>query len=180
MKLYILRHGETVHNQGGVVQGWRDSELTDFGREQAVHAGEELAKLKPTTIFASDLGRVQQTLAEAKEHIGDMPVLLDWRLRERRFGEAEGKPKADFDMADLRGLGEQPQVKDLEPMDVFTERVIHFISDLLDFAKDDESIAIITHNGVINRFAFLTDEASYEWTEYRNGDILELELKSGD
>lgn len=180
MKLYILRHGETIYNKEGTVQGWRDSALTDFGREQAAHAGAELAKLKPTTIFASDLGRVQQTLAEVKKHVGDVPVLLDWRLRERNFGEAEGKQKTDFNADDLRGLTEHPQVKGLEPMDVFTERVIHFISDLLDFAKDDEGVAIITHNGVINRFAFLTDEASYEWTEYTNGDILELELKSGD
>lgn len=180
MKLYILRHGETVFNKEGTIQGWRDSALTDFGREQAAHAGEELAKLKPSTIFASDLGRVQQTLAEVKKQIGDIPVLLDWRLRERNFGEAEGKQKTDFDMGDLRGLTEYPKVKGFEPMDVFTERITHFISDLLDFADDDESIAIITHNGVINRFAYLTDKDAYQWTEYTNGDILELELKSED
>lgn len=179
MKLYIIRHGETVHNTEGIVQGWSDSELTEHGRQQAKKAGKELAELKPTIVFASDLGRVQQSLVEIRKSLGDVPVLLDWRLRERRYGEAEGKHKSDYAADELSGLTDNPAVKDLETVDALTERVLHFISDLLDF-NEHEHVAIVTHNGVINRFAFLTDESKYVWREYTNGDILELELKSGD
>lgn len=180
MKLYLIRHGETVHNTEGIVQGWSDSELTEYGRTQAAKAGEELAKLNPSIVFASDLGRVQQSLIEMRKSIGDIPVLLDWRLRERRYGEAEGKPKSDFANEALRGLSDDSSIKNLEPLDALTDRVLHFISDLLEFSDEHEHVVIVTHNGVINRFAFLTDESKYEWTEYTNGDILELELQSGD
>ena len=68
----------------------------------------------------------------------------------------------------------------MESMDDFTERVLHFISDLLGFADKHEEVVIVTHNGTINRFAYLTDSEKYQWTEYQNGGVLELELKAGD
>lgn len=178
MKLYLIRHGETVHNKQDIVQGWHDSPLTDFGHEQAVDVAQQLAELKPTIIFASDLGRTWQTTQELHKVLGDLPILYDWRLRERCMGNAEGKKHDSVDRDELRGLKPNTKVKGLEPMDRFTERVVHFISDLLDF-KEHESVVIVTHNGTINRFAFLTDESQYQWTEYPNGDLLELELKAG-
>ena len=33
--LYLTRHGQTIFNTRGVVQGWCDSPLTDLGRKQA-------------------------------------------------------------------------------------------------------------------------------------------------
>ena len=34
-KLYLVRHGETVANAGGKLQGWMDAELNEKGRSQA-------------------------------------------------------------------------------------------------------------------------------------------------
>lgn len=180
MKLYLIRHGETVHNKDSIVQGWHDSELTERGRTQADEASKQLAGLKPTIIFSSDLGRAQQTAAAVRKDIGELPVLFDWRLRERMMGDAEGKHHGDIDRDELRGLKPQATMKDLEPIEVFTERVLHFISDLLDFSERHEEVVIITHNGTINRFAYLTDNDAYTWTEYPNGEVLELELHAGD
>lgn len=180
MKLYLLRHGETLLNKQDTVQGWHDSELSDLGREQARDVIKQLDGLKPTIIFSSDLGRAQQTAAEVRESLGDVPLLLDWRLRERMMGDAEGKHHSEVDREELRGLKPNTSVKDLEPMDDFTERVLHFISDLLGFADTHEEVVIVTHNGTINRFAYLTDSEKYQWTEYQNASVLELELKAGD
>lgn len=180
MKLYLIRHGETVLNKQGTVQGWHDSELTPHGHEQAAEASKRLADLKPTIIFSSDLGRAQQTAAELHKLLGDVPLLFDWRLRERMMGDAEGKHHSEIDRAELRGLKPNTTVKDLEPMEDFTERVLHFISDLLGFADQHEEVVVVTHNGTINRFAYLTDSSTYQWTEYQNGDVLELELQAGD
>lgn len=180
MKLYLIRHGETVLNSQDTVQGWLDSELTERGHEQARAAVAQLADLKPTVIFSSDLIRAQQTADEVKKVFSDIPVLLDWRLRERMMGDAQGKHHSEVDGDELRGLAPNTTVKDLEPMEAFTDRVLHFISDLLDFAGQHQEVVIVTHNGTINRFAYLTDKEKYKWTTYPNGDVLELELRSED
>lgn len=180
MKLYLIRHGETVDNKRGISQGWHDSSLTELGLKQADEAAEKLVGAKPTIIFASDLGRAQQTAVAVQKDFGGIPVLSDWRLRERMLGDAEGKNHTELDTDELRGLKPANTVKNMEPMEAFTERVLHFISDLLDFADTHQEVAIVTHNGTLNRFAYLTDEDKYQWTLYPNGDVLELELKSGD
>ena len=36
---YIIRHGETVFNRKGRIQGWCDSPLTDLGVSQAKQLG---------------------------------------------------------------------------------------------------------------------------------------------
>lgn len=33
--LYLMRHGETLFNQLGLIQGWCDSPLTTNGKQQA-------------------------------------------------------------------------------------------------------------------------------------------------
>lgn len=180
MKLYLIRHGETVLNSQDTVQGWLDSELTERGHEQARKAVTQLEGVKPTIVFSSDLTRAQQTAEEVRKVFADVPVLLDWRLRERMMGDAQGKHHTEVDVNELRGLKPNTTVNDMEPMEAFTDRVLHFISDLLDFADRHEEVVIVTHNGTINRFAYLTDKEKYHWTAYPNGDVLTLELRSED
>ena len=44
MKLYLMRHGETLFNTQKRVQGWCDSPLTENGIWQAEHANQYFAK----------------------------------------------------------------------------------------------------------------------------------------
>src|ERR1700761_205792 len=66
MKLYLIRHGETVDNVAGLYAGSRDSTLTNHGVEQTERLGEYLARngVKFTHVFASPLSRAYKT-AEA-------------------------------------------------------------------------------------------------------------------
>ncbi|MCB1411303.1 MAG: histidine phosphatase family protein, partial [Rhodobacteraceae bacterium] len=43
--IYILRHGQTVWNLEGRMQGSRDSSLTDLGRAQAARQGAILGRI---------------------------------------------------------------------------------------------------------------------------------------
>lgn len=88
-ELLIIRHGETVWNQQGRMQGQHDSPLTPTGLQQARQLARRLKEVSFTALYSSDLGRAHQTarcIADASGH----EVISDAGLRERHFGIFEG------------------------------------------------------------------------------------------
>jgi len=61
MKLILVRHGETIDNKKRLVQGHRQGELSDVGKEQAKKVAERLKDEKIDYIFSSDLRRAADT-----------------------------------------------------------------------------------------------------------------------
>src|SRR5699024_10712465 len=61
---YVARHGETLFNVMGKVQGWCDTPLTDEGVRAARALGRGLADVEFAAAFSSDSGRAVQTLDE--------------------------------------------------------------------------------------------------------------------
>jgi probable phosphoglycerate mutase len=95
--IYVVAHTQSEHHVRGLVGGWYDSELTDFGRRQAEAVAERLADAlrdaPDVEIYASDLRRAAQT-ADAIARRLNRPVVLLPDLRERSAGIAGGKPAA--------------------------------------------------------------------------------------
>jgi probable phosphoglycerate mutase len=95
--VHVVTHPQATHHLEGVVGGWHDSTLTPFGLRAAEAIGETLRGGIPedaeVELFSSDLQRTRQTADRVGERFGVTPV-LDRRLREKSFGEAEGKPQA--------------------------------------------------------------------------------------
>ncbi|KAL8911846.1 MAG: hypothetical protein Q9171_003034 [Xanthocarpia ochracea] len=100
MKLYLIRHGETVDNVAQLYAGVRDSPLTVQGVLQAERLGRYLrTSEKPVThIFTSDLQRAVKTaeslLSAQPEHNETAHLNFQRQpiLREQDFGFYEGKP----------------------------------------------------------------------------------------
>jgi probable phosphoglycerate mutase len=96
-RYFIARHGETVFNAVGRIQGEAPhTPLTRAGFAQAEEMGralrDRLGPAPPLTMWASPTDRALQTLAIVAEHLG-----LDWhaartdpRLAEMRMGEWGG------------------------------------------------------------------------------------------
>lgn len=61
MKLYILRHGETVWNVEKRFQGQLDSPLTDRGIEKIKRTSKKLENIKFNKIYSSEMGRAIKT-----------------------------------------------------------------------------------------------------------------------
>ncbi|RII16958.1 putative phosphoserine phosphatase 2 [Streptomyces sp. YIM 130001] len=98
--LYVVTHPEATHHIDGVVGGWHDSSLTAAGEGAARRAARALRDRIPegteVELFSSDLRRTRQTAEETGALFGVDPV-LDPRLREKSYGEAEGRPQAWLD-----------------------------------------------------------------------------------
>jgi broad specificity phosphatase PhoE len=94
--VYVVRHGETVFNRIGVMQGWSDSPLTPEGEDLADRAGEALADHDFVAAYVSDLGRTRQTAEHilAGQDDAPEPTYLP-ELREWNFGGFEGNPNDD-------------------------------------------------------------------------------------
>jgi len=175
MKLHIIRHGETIENKTGVVQGWHGGTLTELGEQQALAAGPKVAELQPTIIFSSDLHRTQQTTTQLLQTLGDVPVLFDWRLRERAFGEAEGNPQSNYDWEQILAFTNNQNIEGVETKAHFMNRIRRLIDDLKDFTFAHDSVLVVTHGGVLNVFAAIADP-DHKWQRYENTEILSIEL----
>lgn len=90
--LYLVRHGQTLWNAEGRLQGRLDSPLTVLGRAQAAALRPLVADL-PGVRVSSPLGRAVQT---ARILFGDAPVTLDDRLAEIDLGDFSGRPLAEL------------------------------------------------------------------------------------
>ncbi|XP_029453169.1 fructose-2,6-bisphosphatase TIGAR [Rhinatrema bivittatum] len=108
--LTLVRHGETRYNKEKLLQGQGvDEPLSDTGFRQADAAGKFLGNVKFTHVFSSDLIRAKQTAATIlgnNKLCQDLEIHLDVRLRERRYGEAEGRPLSEL-RAMAKTAGEQ-------------------------------------------------------------------------
>ena len=61
VKLYFIRHGESLANQKDVFIGQYDFDLTEKGRKQAEMVADYLKDVKVDAIYSSDLLRAYHT-----------------------------------------------------------------------------------------------------------------------
>lgn len=93
--LYITRHGETEWNKEGRLQGWKNSNLTEHGRNNAQLLGERLKNVDFEAIFSSPSGRTQET-TDLIRGDREIPVIYDDNLKEIHMGDWEGKVREDI------------------------------------------------------------------------------------
>src|SRR5512140_2862960 len=90
--VYLVRHGVTVWNRDGLVQGWTDIPLSDLGRAQAERLAGALAGVPFARVITSTLVRATDTAeAIAARHPG-LAVETFADLREYNCGTWEGRP----------------------------------------------------------------------------------------
>lgn len=98
MKLYLVRHGQSTGNIGGVLMGQSDHPLTELGEAQARAAAARLAPFGPMPVHCSDLPRARATAEYvAAAWAAAAAVFPDPRLREIALGAYEGRSWEEFE-----------------------------------------------------------------------------------
>lgn len=99
IKLVLLRHGESIWNKENRFTGWIDIGLSEKGEQEAKMAGQTLKREGYTfdIVFTSVLKRAIQTteLVLKEMDLVNIPVVRDWRLNERHYGNLQGLNKAE-------------------------------------------------------------------------------------
>ncbi|RWM13662.1 MAG: histidine phosphatase family protein [Mesorhizobium sp.] len=158
--VYIARHGQTEWNAENRLQGQADTDLNDFGREQARLNGQRLAdlvgKAEGFDFVASPMRRTRETIELMREAMGLDPTAYrtdprlveisfgDWQgftfaeLEERAPGSTDGRRDAKWDF--------QPPGKGAESYEMLLERIKPW------FAELRQPTVCVTHGGVIRCF----------------------------
>ena len=153
-RVLAIRHGETTWNVDTRIQGQLDIDLNDTGRWQAERLAQALAGEPISAIYASDLGRAYNT-ALAISRVAGIAVVTDTGLRERHFGEFQGKTFVEIETA----LPEQARLwrtRDPgftpiggESLLQLRERVVS-TAEKLAARHPGELIALVGHGGVMD------------------------------
>lgn len=168
---YIVRHGETIWNKEGRLQGQLDSPLTENGLAQAKTVAWKLKDVNFDAMFSSDLLRAKRT-AEiiALEH--ELAVDTTEALRERKFGQVEGKTHAEL-RKDLKEIMEKfdampPSEKftyrfvdDMESDDEVATRFIIYLREMA-VAYAGKTILLVCHGGLMRAFLIKIGFGSHE------------------
>lgn len=150
IKIIFTRHGETLWNIEGRVQGALDSPLTEKGILQARRLGQRLLKEGITRIYSSDLPRAQVTADEIRQELGLTEVIHHPALRELSFGEWEGKNWWDLrrlypDLFTIWDTGpHQVQIPGGESMWQVSDRAWKLVEELPRH-YDGETLCVVTH-----------------------------------
>lgn len=175
-RFILIRHGQTFDNQTRTIQGWNDSDLTELGHQQAEKVATALSA-EPQLIFTSDLTRCQQTAEHIHRAHPNARLLTDWRLRERSYGNLEGHPNSTVDWDEFRAKHEDESFHGAEPISFFRERLTSFIRSVHEY--DIDTVAVVTHSGVLNQFGFLLVDG-FERTHYDNTAIVSYDISPDD
>lgn len=153
MTILLIRHGESEADILNVHEGRADFELTNRGHKQAQAMAEYVAKTYSVDkIFASTLKRANQTATHLSEVTGAEIIPVEDLM--------------EFDNGLLAGLSFEeadrlyPQVKDLpkdqsvygqESMVDFRNRAERALNRILEDSAENDTIAIVSHGGMINQ-----------------------------
>lgn len=148
MRLIIVRHAETTENLEGIFMGQTGGHLTEQGKEQARLVAQALKDEKIDAVYTSDLARAKDTALEIMKYHPDVKLVDEKLLRERTFGNLEGKHTRDFfhKMTD-KGFREfRPEGG--ETAKEMGKRIIRFYETVLK-ERENETVLFVTHAGNI-------------------------------
>lgn len=147
MNLFVIRHGQTEWNVLKKMQGSADIPLNDKGLEQAKITKSNLDNVDIDLIFCSPLIRARQT-AEIINSDRKLNIIFDHRLKERNYGEFEGKCKSTFNYNDFWAYSKNLNYDKAENVQEFFKRIYDFLDEIKENYPNN-NVLIVTHAGVV-------------------------------
>ena len=154
--IYLVRHGETVWNREGRMQGRLDSPLTEKGEVQARLTGQTLRTLidhrDSFDVIVSPLGRARRTAEIICKEAGWDPreYSTDDRLRELSWGEWDGLNGHEIEARNpgARRLRRENRWHYAPPGGESYVMVAARAKDWLDGIAEDRGVVVVAHGGV--------------------------------
>ena len=159
MKIYFVRHGETVWNKEKKIQGQSDIPLNEYGRELGTITAEALKDIPFDIVYSSPLIRAKET-AEILVKNRSLEIHEDPRLVEMSFGEGEGESLPEIHTHPemklhnfIHNPGEYIPPAGGETFEELYNRCKNFIEEVIIPAENKyETMLIVGHGALIRGF----------------------------
>lgn len=146
--VYLVRHGESEENLGGILQG-EHSPLTEKGNAQAASVAERCTRLGATSLVTSSMVRAQETAAYISSATG-LQIEVSAIFTERIFpssviGKATDDPavREKMDRWSSSMYGESDRVEDGEDFAIIKQRALKALAMLE--SHESDSIILVSH-----------------------------------
>lgn len=165
--VYITRHGQTVWNVEGRLQGQKNSELTEKGVKQAGLLGKRMEKVQIDRIYASPLKRTVETakIIRGKKNI---EIVEEDGFKELNFGDYEGRREIELDnegksyeLDRIFACEEKAKAPNGETLEELYNRVSKALDKILSKEKG-KSILIVTHGMALRAvFKYFSEDKKF-------------------
>lgn len=178
MKITAVRHGETLENAAGIIQGQTQGTLSPAGIAQTQALGNKLAAVQFDVMYSSDLQRCKDTSAAILAHHPHLQPVYDERLRERDMHPDEGKAfgELEWDYADNTRLDHK--TAEGESWFEVAARLKSFVEEVL-HKHQGQHVLFVTHSGSLRVLDSILGNLPLEQTiqhAYENCAVREWEL----
>ena len=150
--LYLVRHGESVYNAEGRIQGHQDAGLSELGLRQAELIARRLASERLDAAYSSDLARASATADVIAARHG-LPVQTTPLLRASTLGIVEGLTDAESEerypqvIYDWRRRPLTARPPGAESVEDVIGRARRFLDETLPMHADGSRLLVVAHGG---------------------------------
>lgn len=183
MEIFIVRHGQCLGQCDPNVTS-PDSDLSEFGIQQAQQTGQRLAQMSITHIISSPLVRALATACCIAEESGNLTVQVMPELRELYSGLHRGHSRAELQQRFSCAVFPPSITEDGwdhggDSYDGVFARAQQVASYLWEAFCPDDKVALVTHGGFANYLLHILlqiPSARPCWFELENCSITRLRL----
>ena len=148
MKVYIVRHGQVLHNALNQYNEI-DDDLTELGINQALELRDKIKNIEFDTIISSPLIRTKHTAEIINSN--NKEIFFDVRLKERSCGSLSGQPLEITNREEYWNYYTTIQYGTSENIQDFFQRVYNFLDDLK--TKKYDNVLVVAHSGISKAFS---------------------------
>lgn len=178
MKLYVMRHGETINNNLHLISGNKETDLSKKGMTQATKAKEYFKNTNFDIILTSPLSRARMTASI----IANKPIIIDKRLIERDYGTFTMQKKSAVDYNGFWNYNLNFNSNNGESIKELFDRISKLIEDLKQ-KYPDKNVLLVTHSGIARAIHYyitgIPEDSDLTKLEIPNCSVRVYELAGG-
>ena len=177
MTLYVVRHGETIRNKLGLIQGQTEWDLTEKGIKDAEELRDTVDKLDIDVVISSPLKRAVDTASIITSD--KYPINIDDRIVERNWGMCEGAHIEEVDTVKCWNFFINTDNNKIERVQDLLARVSEFLEDIKVKYKD-KNVLVVAHSAVLRAIHYclhpIPEDGDMSKLEIPNLRLIEYEI----
>lgn len=171
VNFYYVRHGQTLFNRLGRMQGMCDSPLTEQGIEDAEEIASVLRQVSFQHAYTSSSERAFDT-AKIICQYHDVTLIDKKGLKEFDFGDLDGQPMDAF-KSRILGDAMRDDWREYhgESTETFDQRTRKAFSEILEDCNDNDNVLIVSHGSfIMHLMKTLLNFDQHAYAEKRNAE----------